>query len=206
VLKDQSDVATREGDLTVSKASLKLNELLIKNILTKEIDDPKLADMPVVPLDLIGAADDNESKPIDTLITEAEKNRPDVRQDQIAMEIAKDSLKTIKNSLLPQLNLYGVYAGSGVGGPANPYCSLGPEQCSTTLPSDFGTTLQNTFNYTAPEYQVGFQLNIILRNRIAKADQFRAVMEFRQNQLTFETHKKNIRFDVPNSQFDLQQA
>ena len=206
VLKDQSDVATREGDLTVAKASLKLNELLIKNVLTKEIDDPKLADMSVVPLDRIGTPDDNESKPIDALISEAEKNRPDVSQDQIAMEIAQDSLKTIKNSLLPQLNVYGVYAGSGVGGPANPYCSLGPEQCSTTLPADFGSTLQNTFNYTAPEYQVGFQLNIILRNRIAKADQFRAVLEFRQNQLTFEEQKKNIRFDVRNSQYALQQA
>jgi len=206
VLKDQSDVATREGDLTVAKASLKLNELLIKNVLTKEIDDPKLADMSVVPLDRIGTPDDNESKPIDALIAEAEKNRPDVSQDQIAMEIAQDSLKTIKNSLLPQLNVYGVYAGSGVGGPANPYCSLGPEQCSTTLPADFGSTLQNTFNYTAPEYQVGFQLNIILRNRIAKADQFRAVLEFRQNQLTFEEQKKNIRFDVRNSQYALQQA
>jgi outer membrane protein TolC len=206
VLKDQSDVAAREGDLTVAKASLKLNELLTKNILTKEIDDPTLADMPVVPLDLIGTTDDNESKPIDVLISEAEKNRPDVSQDQIGMEIAQDSLKTIKNSLLPQLNLYGVFAGSGVGGPANPNCSLGPEQCSTTLPSDFGTTLQNTFNYTAPEYQVGFQLNIILRNRIAKADQLRAVMEFRQQQLTFEEQKKNIRFDVRNSQYALQQS
>jgi len=206
VLKDQADVATREGDLTVAKASLRLNELLIKNILTKEIDDPHLADMPVVPLDLIGQPDDNEQKQIDTLIAEAEKNRPDVSQDQIAMEIAQDGLKAIKNALLPQLNIYGLYAGSGVGGPANPYCSLGPDQCSTSLPSDFGTTLQNTFNYTAPEYQVGFQLNIILRNRIAKADQFRAVLEFRQNQLTFETQKKSIRFDVRNSQYALQQA
>jgi len=206
VLKDQSDVATREGDVTVAKASLRLNELLIKNVLTKEIDDPKLADMPVVPLDLAGTPDDNENKPIDELISEAEKNRPDVSQDQIAMEIAQDGLKAIKNALLPQLNLYGLYAGSGVGGPANPYCSLGPQQCSTTLPPDFGSTLQNTFNYTAPEYQVGFQLNIILRNRIAKADQFRAVLEFRQNQLTFEEQKKNIRFDVRNSQYALQQS
>lgn len=206
VLKDQADVATREGDLTVAKAALKLNELLIKNVLTKEIDDPQLADMPVVPLDLVGTPDDNENKQIDTLIAEAEKNRPDVSQDQIAMEIAQDSLRTIKNSLLPQLNIYGLYAGSGVGGPANPYCSLGPEQCSTSLPPDFGSTLQNTFNYTAPEYQVGFQLNIVLRNRIAKADQFRAVLEFRQNQLTFEEQKKNIRFDVRNSQYALQQA
>jgi len=140
-----------------------------------------------------------------TLIAEAEKNRPDVSMDQIAMQIAEDSLRTIKNSLLPQLNLYGLYAGSAIGGPLNPECSLGT-QCTTTLPSGFSTILQNTFNYTAPEYRVGMNLNITLRNRIAKADQFRAVLEFRQNQLTFEEQKKNIRLDVRNSQYALQQA
>ncbi|WP_254062494.1 TolC family protein [Acidobacterium sp. S8] len=206
VMKDQADVAAREGDLTVAKAALRLNELLIKNALTKEIDDPTLEDMPVVPLDHEGTADDNEGKAAEALIAQAEKNRPDVSQDQIAMEIAQDNLKTIKNSLLPSLSVYGLYAGTSTGGPANPYCSLGPENCSTTLPPDFATTLQNTFNYTAPEYRVGFNLNITLRNRIAKADQFRAVLEFRQNQITFEQQKKTIRLDVRNSQYALEQA
>ncbi len=205
VMKDQSDVATREGDLTVAKATLRLNELLIKNALMKQIDDPALAEMPVVPLDHQSTPDDNEAKPIDTLIAEAEKNRPDVSMDQIAMQIAEDSLRTIKNSLLPQLNVYGLYAGSAIGGPLNPDCNLGT-QCTTTLPSGFPEILQNTFNYTAPEYRVGMSLNITLRNRIAKADQFRAVLEFRQNQLTFEEQKKNIRLDVRNSQYALQQA
>ena len=205
VLKDQSDVATREGDLTVAKASLRLNELLIKNALTKEIDDPALADMPVIPLDREGIANDNEGKPIEGLIADAEKNRPDVAADQIAMQIAEASLKTIKNSLLPSLTVYGQFAGSGNGGPLNPNCGLGSE-CTTSLPTNFPGAFSNTFNYSSPEYTVGFKLNITLRNRIAKADQFRAVLEFRQNQLTFEEQKKNIRFDVRNSQFALQQA
>ena len=205
VLKDESDVATREGDLTVAKAALKLNELLMKNALTKEIDDPALADMPVVPLDREGPQNDNEGKPVDGLIAEAEKNRPDVAADQISMQIAESSLKSIKNSLLPALSLYGEYAGSSTGGPLNPNCGLG-SNCTTSLPTDFPGILKNSFNYSSPEYQVGFKLIFTLRNRIAKADQFRAVLEFRQDQLTFEQQKKNIRFDVRNSQFALQQA
>ena len=50
VLKDQSDVATSEGDLTVSRANLRLNELLLKNAITKS-DDPLIDEMPVIPLD-----------------------------------------------------------------------------------------------------------------------------------------------------------
>ena len=178
VLKDQAAVASAEGDLTVSKATLRLNELLIKNALTKTISDPALADMPVVPLDLKGSADPNETEPIEQLITEAEKNRPDVSEDQIAMQIAQNNLRTIKNELLPQLSLYGQYIGAGYAGELNPACALGAEECASTLPKDFWGALENTFNYSSPEYQVGFSLIITLRNRVAKADQFRAVLDF----------------------------
>ena len=65
---------------------------------------------------------------------------------------------------------------------------------------------KNTFNYSSPEYQVGMTLQIPLRNRQAKADQFRASLEYRQRQISFEEQKKSIRFDVRNSQFALQQA
>lgn len=205
VMTDESDVATSEGDLTVSRTNLRLNELLIKNAITKS-DDPALEEMPVVPLDFIGAPDPNASKPIDDLIAEAEKNRPDVSQDEIAMQVAQISLRSIKSELLPTLNLYGFYAGAGIAGPNNPNCSLPGNECVSDLPTGFNSMLQNTFNYSSPEYQVGMNLSINLRNRVAKADQLRAVLEYRQRQITFEEQKKSIRFDVRNAQFALQQA
>jgi outer membrane protein TolC len=205
VTKDQSDVATSEGDLTVARATLRLNELLIKNAITKT-DDPAIDEMPVVPLDTKGPDDPNAAKSIDDLIAEAEKKRPDVAQDEIAMQVAEQNLKSIKSELLPTLNVYGAYAGSGTAGPKNPNCSLGTTNCASDVPVGFGSMFANTFNYTAPEYQFGMQLQINLRNRVAKADQFRTVLEYRQRQITFEEQKKTIRFDVRNSQFALQQA
>lgn len=117
--KDESDVATSEGDLTVSRANLRLNELLIKNALTKT-DDAAIDEMPVVPLDRAGPADPNSSKSIDDLIAEAEKNRPDVTEDELAMQVAEMSLKSIRSELLPSLNVYGFYSGAGIAGPKNP--------------------------------------------------------------------------------------
>ncbi len=205
VLKDQSDVATSEGDLTVSRANLRLNELLLKNAITKS-DDPLIDEMPVIPLDRVGPADPNASMPIDDLIAEAEKNRPDVTQDEIAMQVAKMSLQSINSELLPTLNIYGLYAGAGIAGPINPNCTLPQAECASVLPTGFGSMFLNTFNYSSPEYQVGVNLSINLRNRVAKADQFRASLEYRQRQISFEEQKKSIRFDVRNSQFALQQA
>jgi outer membrane protein TolC len=209
VMKDQAAVATSQSDLLVAKETLRLNELLIKNALTRTIEDPSFADMPVVPLDLTGSPDPNATEPIDQLIAEAEKSRPDVAEEQIAMQIAQDNLKTIRNDLLPQLALYGIYAGYGVGGQFNPSCSvasLGSLCSSTTLPSGFSGAFDDTFNYSSPEYQVGFSLNVTLRNRVAKADQFRAVLDYRQKELSYEQQKKSILLDVRNSQYALEQT
>ncbi len=96
VTKDQSDVATSEGDLTVARATLRLNELLMKNAITKT-DDPTIDEMPVIPLDTKGPADPNASKSIDDLIAEAEKNRPDAAEDELAMQNAQESLKSIRS-------------------------------------------------------------------------------------------------------------
>ncbi|HEV2325047.1 MAG TPA: TolC family protein [Terracidiphilus sp.] len=205
VMKDESDVATSESNLTVARETLRLNELQMKDAITRS-DDPTIDEVPVIPLDRVGPSDPNASKSIDELIAEAEKNRPDVIEDEMAMQKEQASLKDIRSELLPSLNLYGVYAGAGIAGPKNPNCNLRPDQCTSDLPTGFGSMLQNTFNYSSPEYRVGMTLSINLRNRIAKADQFRTALQFRQAQITFEEQKKKIRFDVRNSLYQLQQA
>lgn len=207
VSKDESDVAASEGDLTVARATLRLNELLIKNAVTKA-DDPAIAEMAVVPLDKVGTPDPNATRSIDDLIAAAERNRPDVTQDELAMQVAAISLRSIRSELLPTLNVYGFYEGNSNAGPLNPVCPtfLSAVECASALPTGFGGLVRNTFNYSSPEYQFGMNLQINLRNRQAKADQFRAVLEFRQRQITYEEQKKSIRFDVRNAQFALEQA
>jgi outer membrane protein TolC len=205
VMTDQSAVATAEGNLTVARASLRLNELLMKNALTK-VDDPTIDEMPVIPLDLQGDADPDSDKPIDDLISEAEKKRPEVAIYQMQADVQKQALKDINSELLPTLNMYGLYAGAGTAGPVNPLCNSSTQDCSTNLPTGFPGMFANTFNYSSPEYRVGVTLSINLRNRQAKADQFRAVLQYRQSQISSEQQQKGIRFDVRNSKFALEQA
>jgi outer membrane protein TolC len=205
VMTDQSAVATAEGNLTVARASLRLNELLMKNALTK-VDNPAIDEMPVIPLDLQGENDPNADKNIDDLIATAEKKRPEVAIYKMEAEVHKQSLKDINSELLPTLNMYGLYAGSGTAGPTNPLCNPKTQDCTTTLPTGFPAMFANTFNYSSPEYQVGMTLSINLRNRQAKADQFRAVLEYRQSQISSEQQQKTILFDVRNSKFALEQA
>ena len=54
VMRAEAEVSRRDQDLTVAKTNLQLQESLIKNALTKNLDDPTLEAMPVIPTDRAG--------------------------------------------------------------------------------------------------------------------------------------------------------
>jgi outer membrane protein TolC len=114
------------------------------------------------------------------------------------------SRSAARNALLPSLSLLGFYGGAGLAGPLNPVYNLGPN--NSTVPIDFAGALQNAFNNTAPDYYLGLNLNIPIRNRVAKADQYRSELEYRQSELRMEQLKKQVRIEVRNAQYALDQT
>ena len=77
---------------------------------------------------------------------------------------------------------------------------------SSLVPTELGGALQKTFNNSAPDYFVGLNLSIPIRNRVAKADQYRSELEYRQAELRLEQLKKQIRIEVRNAQYALEQS
>jgi outer membrane protein TolC len=210
VMKAEAEVATREEALTTARANLQLQELLIKNAITRRLDDPALEEMPVLPEDRMRADLSEAGQPVENLIAQALESRPELQESGIDLQNRELSRKTARNALLPTLSLYGLYAGTGYGGKENPLYAAFAAQEGTPIPISvspgLGGALDNAFNNSSPEYQVGFQLSIPLRNRIAKADQYRTELEYRQSQLNFEEQKKRIRIEVRNAQYALQQG
>ena len=204
VLKAEGELAQRQQDLTVARTNLELQELYMKNAVTKSLDDPALEEMPVVPTDHIANQIGAVSEPVEDMIDRALKNRPELQEQNLGLENSNLSRKTARNALLPQLSVYGLYAGTGLAGrkSAN-YVNPGTV---TTLPGSFGGALDSAFDNSAPEYQVGIQLTVPLRNRIAKADQERTELEYRQAQVYFEELKKKIRIEVRNARYALEQS
>ena len=202
VLKSEGDLATREQDLTVARTNLELQQLYMKNAITRTLDDPILEEMPVVPTDHIGGQVDTVSEPVQEMIDAALKNRTEVQENSLTLKNSELSRKTARNALLPSLSVYGFIEGTGYAGPPNP---LIPDNV-TNSPSTYGGAVQNAFNYSSPEYQVGFQLNVPLRNRVAKASQDRTELEYRQTQVSQEELIKRIRIEVRSARFALEQG
>jgi outer membrane protein TolC len=201
VLKAEADLATRQQDLTTARTNLELQELYMKNAVTRSLDDPVLQEMPVIPVDHTVTQTVPDTRPAQEMIAEALKGRTELLESSLVLENSELSRKTARNALLPTLTAYGFYAGTGYSGIPNPLNST-----PTNVPTGFGGAVDNAFNYSSPEYQVGLQLNVPLRNRIAKADQYRTELEYRQSQVYLEELKKRIRIEVRNAAFALEQG
>jgi outer membrane protein TolC len=205
VMRAEAEVSKRDQDLTVARTSLQLQELLIKNAVTRSLDDPVLEAVPVVPTDRLQPTETPAGGNVQELIAQALHERAELQESDVDLVNRQISGKAARNALLPSLSLIGFYGGSGLAGPLNPIYNL-PTPNSSTVPADFPGALQNAFNNSSPDYYVGLNMNIPIRNRVAKADQYRSELEYRQAQLRREQLRKQIRIEVRNAQYALEQT
>ena len=199
VLKAEGELASREQDLTVARTNLELQELYMKNAITRSLEDPILEEIPVIPVDHIGGQVEAISEPVQDMIAAALKNRPELQESALFQQNSELSRKSARNALLPALSLYGFYNGTGAGGVAN-------QGSKIVAPGGYGGALEDALNGSSPEYQVGFQLSVPLRNRAAKAEQDRTELEYRQSQVYLEELKKQIRIEVRSARYALEQG
>jgi len=207
VMRAEAEVSQRDQELTVARTTLELQESLIKNALTKSLDDPVLEAMPVIPTDRLESTQaPPANQAIQDLIMQALRDRTELEESDVDLVNRQISNKAARNALLPSLSLVGFYGGSGLAGPLNPLYNIPNVPNSSTVPVDFSGALENTFNNTAPDYYIGLNLNIPIRNRVAKSDQYRSELEYRQAQLRREQLRKQIRIEVRNAQYALEQT
>jgi outer membrane protein TolC len=201
VMKAEAEVANREQDLTIAKSTLQFQELLIKNALTKNLDDPILEAMPVRPTDQSAMQDSAAKGPTEDIIAQALRDRLELTESSIDLDSRRISRDAARNALLPSVALTAYYGGTGLAGPPNPVSNE-----MSTAPADWGGAVRNAFNGTAPDYYVGLSVNVPIRNRVAKSDQYRSELETRQSELRLQQLKKQIRIEVRNAQYALEQS
>jgi outer membrane protein len=228
VVRAQSTVASDQQVLTVAQTNLELQQLLMKNALSRTLVDPSLADAEVIPTSTMQLPAQEALSPTQDLINNALSHRTELAEARINLTNQEISNKAIRSSLLPTLDLFAYYGGSGVGGAQNPanlcvnqpisdqqqgFCSgpnpNPPTGSTVTLPvaptTSYGGTLNQLVNSTAPDKGIGLTLNIPLRNRVAQATQIRSELEYRQAQMRLQQIENQIRIEVRNAQFAVQQ-
>src|SRR6202011_2618212 len=176
--------------------------IFLKNAVTKSPSDPLLEAMPVIPTDRMQTTQIQAAPQIQDLIAQALQHRPELAETDVDLLNRQISRRAARNALLPSLSLVGFYGGSGLARALNPLC----HDFTLNVPIDFAGALGNTVNNSSPDYYIGLTLNIPIRNRVAKADQYRSELEYRQAELRREQLKKQIRIEVRNAKYALEQS
>ncbi|MGI8743616.1 MAG: TolC family protein [Bryobacteraceae bacterium] len=211
----QAEVARSRLDLTNSQSLVLQQELLLKNVLTRtSTADPILRSARIVPLDRIEIPANEQPQPVQDLIGQALGTRPDVAQAKIQIENSQISLTGSKNSLMPTLDLIGSVQNNGLSGQQNTIPQTGPNVGGTpfTATADpfflggYNNVLGQIFSRNFPNYAIGVQLNIPLRNRIAQADVIRDELQVRQTEVRLRQLENQVRLEVENALIALDRA
>jgi outer membrane protein len=214
VVRAQSVVATNQQSLIVAKTNLELQQLLIKNALSRTLVDPVLAEAEVIPTSTMELPANEPVVPVQDLINDALNHRAELAESRIDLTNRDINNKSAKSALLPSLDLFAYYGGSGLGGTQSVLNTCGnpgaPPAGFCAQPGSFNavsysSTLNQLVNSTAPDKGAGLQLNIPLRNRSAQADQVRAQLEYRQAQMRLQQLENVVRIEVRNAQYSLLQ-
>jgi outer membrane protein len=214
VVSAESAVAASERDLVVTRTNLQIQEIQLKNILSKQID-PDLEAAQIVTTDPLPEPRDSDIPAQQQALAEAYRNRPDLHIAETNVRNEEISTRYTANNLLPTGNVFGQYAGAGLQG----NCSVrGNTTCSTpgnttnrlpqgtVVPAGVSDSLTQTIRGAFPEYSVGFSLIIPIRNRTAQADNLRAQLETQQTQIGLQRLRNQVELTVRQAMIGLVQG
>lgn len=206
VLNADNQVAQDKQTLISAQSTLEYQQLIIKQAIARNLDDPKLSAAPVIPTDRVSLIEmPEETASVEDLVKQAYQNRPEIEQAMLNLKNDQITLRGVKNGLLPTVDVYGFYGATTLGGAANPNCSLeanGPEGCTIT-PGGYSDVFTGLFKGNTPDRGVGVNINIPLRNRVAQSLVSRSLLEYRQDQLKLEQLYTQVRIQVINAQYAL---
>src|ERR1700686_5639923 len=112
--------------------SLELQQVLMKKALCRTLVDAALADPEVIPPSTMELPAQGAVIPTQDLVNDALGHRPELAEARINLSNTEIGNKAVRSSLLPSLDLFAYYQGTGLGGAINPtyLCKIDPTQCT----------------------------------------------------------------------------
>jgi outer membrane protein TolC len=205
-IQAEADMKAAEQNVIAQESQVLQQEMILKSVLTRSgLDNPVLVAARIVPTDHIDVPEREPVIPVQDLIAEAIKNRPEVEQNQISLENSRLDLLGVKNNLRPTLSAVVNLSNAGQAGTAIP-ANAGPLGINYFLAGGYGTVLNQIFARNFPSYSASIALTIPIRNRAAQADLLTSELSYRQAQIQDKQLHNNINLNVLNSWTALRNA
>jgi outer membrane protein len=212
IVRAEAEIAADDQALVTSQTTVLQQETILKNALSRHgLANPAILNASIVPTDHIRIPEVEKIQPIQDLMASGLDNRPELQQSRVQLENQKIVLTGTRNLMLPTLSAFADVRNSALSGDRNTLPSPG-----NTLPfasnqnpyfiGGYGNVLGQLFGRNFPNYSVGVQLSIPLRNRNAQANYATASVNLRQSELSVQRLINQIHVDVQNALITVQQA
>ncbi len=210
IVRAEANVASAQQNLTLSETALLQQETIVKSSLSKTgVASPTVAEARIIPTDRLSQPAIEGFDKLKDLVDVALGQRPDIAQTKINLENNKIALGGSRSNLLPALDLQASFQNNGLAGQLN---SLLPPQPPGIVVADpfflggWGTAMGQVLRRNFPDYSIGFQLNVPIRNRTAQADYVRDQVTMRQAELGYQKQLNDVRVNVQNALIGVIQA
>ena len=206
ITRAQAQVASSQQALISADGLVQQQELIVKTAITRGgLANSAIRLAHIIATDAVTIPETGSAPPVEDLIAEALRNRPDLAQAGIQVENSQISLKGSLNALRPELDVVGTVQNGGLSGNINPV-GAGLTPGAALYPGGYGTALGQIFRNNFPTYSVGIQLTLPLRNRVAQADAVRDELQVRQTQARQQQFQDQVRLEVADAYVAMQQA
>src|SRR6202158_1161189 len=92
----------------------------MKNALSRTLHDPMLVGADVIPTSTMEVPETEQIQSTEELVNAALRHRPELVESRISLRSEDYSNQAMRSGLLPALDLFAYYGGSGLGGAQNP--------------------------------------------------------------------------------------
>lgn len=193
VIAAESASAAAERDLIVAQTNFQLQQAQLKNLLTRA-GDPALDAVDIETVDALPEPGARAMPDLEAALSAAMDNRPELKSAAADLQNQDISVRFTRNGLLPNVSVFGLYAGAGLNG-------------DTALASSgVGASLGQALDATYPEYATGVSATIPIRNRSAQADNMRARLEEQQLNVQVQRSRQQIGLEVRQAVIGLLQG
>ena len=210
IVRAEAELATAQQDLTISQTRVLQQETILKNALSRNgVASPSISEARIIPTDRIQVPQTEAVRPVQDMVAEALRSRPEVAQQKIGLVNDKINLQGSRSQLLPSLNASVNFNNNGLAGDVSDLPLLpgqAPRNVTPYFIGGYGTVLGQLFRRNFPDYNASINLNIPLRNRSAQADMILDQLAVRQREIGIQQQENQVRVDVQNALIALQQS
>ena len=232
VITAQSQLATDQQALVQAQTTQLLDQTQLLVAITKDPLAANLKGIEIVPTSPIFNPN-VENIPLEDAVKEAWQKRPELQQADLNLKNAGVEVKATRNLLLPQVNLFGQYQATGLGGVehlststttvdgadlAAPIVTAAgtpiPDQFEPILlanptlfsfPGGINDDLRRMIDARYPTFEGGINLTLPIRNRAAQAANATAQLNERQQQVEYLQTQNTIVLNVRQTMIVLDQ-